>query len=71
MIDYEEWANEYEQDAEAIAKKIDKLSQELNSELKATEKIELNRRLITLRRILKEKSSTAKLLRERGKCNES
>lgn len=66
VIDYTEWSKEYEQEAEAIARKIEILTQQLNSKISATEKLQINSRLQRLNTLLVTHKHTAKLLKERG-----
>lgn len=67
MIDYFEWADEYEKESKKIKCCIEKYKEELKGKVTNSRRIELEQLVIKLNNIRKEHELTAKQLRSRGR----
>lgn len=69
MIDYFEWADEYEKESKKIKCCIEKHKEELKGKVTNSRRIELEQLVIKLNNIRKEHDVTAKHLRARGEMS--
>ena len=66
MIDYIEWANEKEREAQSVWSAIEKTSKLLEGRLSISERCSLRDRQLHLRKIYGEHMAAAERLRKRG-----